>query len=140
PAPTRRSSDLPGRNSGPGGDGLPDFLRRAGDFELDLHRTATVGFLLHAHDGSLGWDFCGKGCDTTTSRCARPPGADSSWYLATSFVMASVSSLLNAARSVADRKRTSVSTARVARRLPASFARRTRSPTSRTTRAPSVMR
>src|SRR5215467_2755659 len=45
-----------------------------------------------------------------------------------------------AARSVADRKRTSVSTARVARRLPASCARRTRSPTSRTTRAPRAMR
>ena len=58
----------------------------------------------------------------------------------TSFVMASVSSWLNAARSVADRKRTSVSTARVARRLPDSFARRTRSPTSRTTRAPRAMR
>jgi len=47
--------------------------------------------------------------------------------------MASVSSLLKAARSVAERKRISVSTARVARRLLASFARRTRSPTSRTT-------
>ena len=54
--------------------------------------------------------------------------------------MASVSSLLKAARSVADRKRTSVSTARVARRLPASFARRARSPTSRTTRAPRAMK
>src|ERR1035441_7370341 len=44
------------------------------------------------------------------------------------------------ARSLAERKRTSVSTARVARRLPVSFARRTRSPTSRTTRAPRAMR
>src|SRR5206468_1512689 len=39
-----------------------------------------------------------------------------------------------------DRNRTSVSTARVARRLPDSLARRTRSPTSRTTRAPRAMR
>src|SRR5947209_672583 len=85
-------------------------------------------------------DFCGRGCATTTRRCARPPGADSSWYFETSFVMATVSSLLKAARSVADRKRTSVSTAKVARRLPASFARRTWSPTSRTTRAPRAMR
>src|SRR5271156_4950920 len=130
----------PGRNTRPGGDGLPDFLRRAGDLDFDLDGTASGGFFLHAHDGSLKWDFCGRGCATTTRRCARPPGADSSWYFETSFVMASVSSLLKAARSVADRKRTSVSTARVARRLPASFARRTRSPTSRTTRAPRAMR
>src|SRR5207245_7959077 len=119
----------PGRNTRPGGDGLPDFLRRAGDLDFDLDGTASGGFFLHAHDGFLGSDFCGRGCATTTRRCARPPGADSSWYFETSFVMASVSSLLNAARSVADRKRTSVSTARVAGRLPASFARRTRSPT-----------
>src|SRR5437763_14240498 len=130
----------PGRNTRPGGDGLPDFLRRAGDLDFNLDRTAPGGFLLHAHAGSLGSAFCGRGCATTTRRCRRPPGADSSWYFDTSFVMASVSSLLNAARSVADRKRTSVSTARVARRLPASLARRTRSPTSRTTRAPRAMR
>src|SRR5438067_122300 len=130
----------PGRNTRPGGDGLPDFLRRAGDLDFDLDRTASGGFFLHAHDGSLRSDFCGSGCATTTRRCERPPGADASWYFETSFVMASVSSLLKAARSVADRKRTSVSTARVARRLPASFARRTRSPTSRTTRAPRAMR
>src|SRR5271155_3003463 len=130
----------PGRNTRPGGDGLPDFLRRAGDLDFDLHRTASGGFFLHAHDDSLRSDFCVRGCATTIRRCARPPGADSSWYFETSFVMASVSSLLKAARSVADRKRTSVSTARVARRLPASFARRTRSPTSRTIRAPRAMR
>ena len=57
-----------------------------------------------------------------------------------SAVTASVSSLLKAARSVGDRKRTSVSIPRVARRFSASFARRTRSPTSRTTRAPKAMR
>src|SRR5262245_26145268 len=68
----------PGRNTGPGGDGLPDFLRRAGDLEFDLDGTASVGFLLHAHDGSLESDVSGRGCATTTSRCARPPGADSS--------------------------------------------------------------
>src|SRR5262249_28124202 len=130
----------PGRNPRPGGNGLPDFLRRAGDLDLDLDRTASRGFFLHAHDGSLGSGFCGRGWATTTRRCARPPAADASWYFETSFVMASVSSAVNAARSVADRKRTSVSTARVARRLPASFARRTRSPTSRTTRAPRAMR
>src|SRR5579863_8926401 len=132
----------PGRNTRPGGDGPPDFFRRAGDFDFDPDETASGGFFLHAHDGSLslGWDFCGSGCATTTRRCARPPGADASWYFATNFVMASVSSLLKAARSVADRKRTSVSTASVARRLPVSFARRTRSPTSRTTRAPKAMR
>src|SRR6202040_271760 len=130
----------PGRDTRPGGDGLPDFLRRAWDLDFDLDGTASGGFFLHAHDGSLGSDFCGRGCATTTRRCARPPGADSSWYFDTSFVMASVSSWLKAARSVADRKPTSVSTARVARRLPVSFARRTRSPTSRTTRAPRAMR
>ncbi len=110
----------PGRNTRPGGDGLPDFLRRAGDLDFDLDGTASGGVFLHAHDGSLGSDVCGRGCATTTRRCARPPGADASWYFATSVVMASVSSVLNAARSVADRKRTSVSTARVARRLPVS--------------------
>src|SRR4051794_33313256 len=128
----------PGRNTRPGGDRLPDFLRRAGDLDFDLDRTASGGFLLHAHDGSL--DVCGRGCATITRRCARPPGADSSWYFETSLAIASVSSSLNAARSVADRKRTSVSTARVARRLPVCFARRTRSPTSWTTRAPRTMR
>src|SRR5262249_55534620 len=130
----------PGRNYGPGCARLPDFLRGAGDLDFDLDGTASGSFFLHAHDGSLGLDFCGRGCATTTRRCARPPGPDSSWYFATSFLMASVSSLLKAARSVADRKRISVSTARVARRLPVSFARRTRSPTSRTTRAPRAMR
>src|SRR6202023_3646639 len=106
-------------------------LGAAEDLDFDLDGTASGGFFLHAHDGSLGWDFWGRGCATTTRRCARPPGADSSWYFETSFVMASASSLLKAARSVADRKRTSVSTARVAKRLPVSFARGTRSPTSR---------
>src|SRR5207248_2855445 len=115
-----RSRHEPGRNTRPGGDGLPDFLRRAGDLDFDLDRTASGGFFLHAHDGSLRSDFCGSGCATTTRRCARPPGADASWYFETSFAIASVSSLLKAARSAADRKRTSVSTARVARRLPAS--------------------
>src|SRR5260221_6969839 len=130
----------PGRNTWTGGEGLPDFLRRAGDFEFDQNGTATVGFFLHAHDGSLELDFCGRGCATTIRRCARPPGADSSWYFETSLVMASASSALKDARSAGDRKRTSVSTARVARRLPAFFARRTRSATSRTIRAPRAMR
>src|SRR5262249_58952907 len=97
---------------------LPDLLRGAGDLDFDLDGTASGGFFLHAHDGSLGLDFCGRGCATTTRRCARPPGADASWYFETSFVTASVSSAVNAARSAGDRKRTSVSTARVARRLP----------------------
>lgn len=43
-------------------------------------------------------------------------------------------------RSVGDRKRTWESTGRVASRLPASFARPTRSPTSRTTRAPKTIK
>src|SRR6266496_6501721 len=83
-------------------------LGAAGDLDFDLDRTASGGFFLHAHDGFLGSDFCGRGCATITRRCARPPGADSSWYFETSLVMASVSSWLKAARSVADRKRTSV--------------------------------
>ena len=49
-----------------------------GTSNFDLDGTATGGFFLHAHDGSLGSDFCGKGCATTTRRWARPPGADSS--------------------------------------------------------------
>src|SRR6185503_17822125 len=85
----------PGRNTRPGGDRLPDFLRCARHLEFDLNRTAAVGFLLHAHDCSLGWDFCGRGCATMTRRCARPPGADASWYFEMSFVMAVVSSALN---------------------------------------------
>src|SRR6266571_625390 len=130
----------PGRDTRPGGDGLPDFLRRAGDLDFDLDRTASGGLFRHTHDDSLGLDVCGTGWATTTRRCTRPPGVDSSWYFETSFVMASASSALKAARSAGDRKRTSVSTARVARRLPAFFARRTRSATSRTTRAPKAMR
>ena len=51
----------PGRNTRPGGDGLPDFLRRAGDLDFNLDGTASGGFFLHAHDGSLGLDFCGRG-------------------------------------------------------------------------------
>src|SRR4029078_9774878 len=91
----------PGRNARPGGDGLPDFLRCAGDFEFDLEGTATVGFLLHAHCScSLGSDFWGRGCAMTTRRWARPPGADASWYFETSLAMASESSRLNAARSL----------------------------------------
>src|SRR5271165_547892 len=43
----------PGRDTRPGCDGLPDFLRRAGDLEFDLDRTASGRFFLHAHDGSL---------------------------------------------------------------------------------------
>src|SRR4029077_20702983 len=130
----------PGRNPRSGGDGPPNFLWCARDLYFHLDGTASGGFFLHAHEGSLGSAFCGRGWATTTRRCARPPGADSSWYFETSLAMASVSSWLNAARSVGDRKRTSVSTARVASRLPAWFARRTRSPTSRTTRAPKAMR
>src|SRR5580704_2395133 len=145
-APFEFSRHEPGRNARPGRDGLPDFFRRAGDFHFDLDGTASGSFFLHAHDGSLELelvlvlDFCGSACATITRRCARPPGADSSWYFETSFAMASVSSLLKAARSVAERKRISESTARVANRLPVSFARRTRSPTSCTTRAPRAMR
>src|SRR4029077_6186750 len=111
----------PGRDPRPGGDGLPDFLRRAGDLEFDLEGSASGGFLFHAHDGSLSSEFCGSGWATTIKRCARPPGADSSWYFETSLVMASASSALNAARSAGDRKRTTLSTASVARRLRASF-------------------
>src|SRR5207253_599222 len=43
----------PGRNARPGGNGLPNFLRRTGDFDFDLDGTASVCFFLHAHDGSL---------------------------------------------------------------------------------------
>src|SRR5258707_520398 len=130
----------PGRNPRPGGDGAAGFLRRAGDFEFDLDGTASGGFLLHTHDGSLGSGCCGRGWATTIRRCARPPGADSLWYFETSFVMAAASSAGNAARSAGDRKRTPGSTARAARRLPAFFARPTRSDTSRTIRAPRAMR
>src|SRR5207302_584828 len=105
--------------------------------EQGIHLTDEAQATSGRFDAPLGGD--GRRA-TTSTRCARPPGADSSWYFETSFVMGSVSSLLKAARSVGDRKRTSVSTARVARRLPASFARRTRSPTSPTTRAPRAMR
>src|SRR5262245_49072806 len=42
----------PGRNTRPGGDGLPDFLRCAGDLDFDLDGTASAAFFLHAHDGS----------------------------------------------------------------------------------------
>src|SRR4029078_11538751 len=115
-------------------------LIAAGDHDFHWNRPASGGYFLHAHDGSLGSDFCGRGRATTTRRCARPPGADSSWYLETSFAMASASSWLKAARSVGERKRTSVSTDRGARRFPASVVRRTRLPTSRTTRAPRAMR
>src|SRR3989442_4409148 len=69
-----------GRNTWTGGEGLPHFLRRVGDFEFDPNGTATVGFFLHAHDGSLESDFRGRGWATITRRCTRPPGVDSSWY------------------------------------------------------------
>ncbi len=132
----------PGRNPGARSlVGIPAFFRGTGDFDFCLNGTASKeASIFTLADCSLGWGFCGIGCATITRRCKRPPGADSSWYFETSFVTASVSSWLKAARSVADRKRTSVSTARVARRLPVSFARRTRPPTSRTTRAPRAMR
>src|SRR6185503_21389087 len=68
----------PRRNARPGGDGLPDFFRRAGDLDFDLDGTASRGFFFHAHDGSLKLNYCGEGCATTTRRCARPPGADAS--------------------------------------------------------------
>src|SRR5262249_49590569 len=42
----------PGRNARSGGDGLPNFLRRAGDLDFNLDGTASRGFFLHAHDGS----------------------------------------------------------------------------------------
>src|SRR5262249_43940205 len=47
----------PRRNPRPGGDGLPDFLRRAGDLDFDLDGTASGGFFLHAHVVSLGSNF-----------------------------------------------------------------------------------
>src|SRR5437899_10396223 len=72
------SGHEPGRNTWTGGEGLPHFLRRAGGFEFDLNGTATVGFFLHAHDGSLGSDFCGRRWATTTRPCTRPPGAEAS--------------------------------------------------------------
>src|SRR6516225_5379701 len=40
-------------------------LGAAGDLDFDLDGTAAGGFFLHAHDGSLGSDFCGSGCATT---------------------------------------------------------------------------
>src|SRR4051794_33547258 len=65
----------PGR--GGGGDGGPDVVRGGGQVDLagDLE--------LAAHDwvGSLA--FVMVGCRATTNRCERPPGAASSWYLAT---------------------------------------------------------
>src|SRR4029077_3540420 len=40
----------PGPNTRPGGDGLPDFLRRAGNLDFDLDRTAAGRLFLYAHD------------------------------------------------------------------------------------------
>jgi hypothetical protein len=48
------SRHVPRRNTRPGGDSLPDFLRRAGDLDFDLDETASRCFFLHAHDVSLG--------------------------------------------------------------------------------------
>src|SRR6266481_1234734 len=36
-------------------------LGAARDLDFDLDGTASGGFFLHAHDGSLGLDFCGRG-------------------------------------------------------------------------------
>src|SRR5262245_34292882 len=135
-----RAGDEPGRDPRAGRDGAPDLLRRPGDLHLGLDGPAAVRLFLDRHHCSLVRGVCGTGWAMSTRRCARPPGLDSSWYFETSWVMAAVSSAVNAARSAADRNRTSVSTASVARALPASLARRERSLTSRTTRAPRAIR
>ena len=59
------------------------------------------------------------GWSATTNRCERPPGAASSWYFATRPFTASASSTANAARSLADANRTSLSIPSVASGLPA---------------------
>ena len=51
----------------------PAHLRLIGAMRRSLRKRLPT-----AHEGSLGSDFCGRGCATTTRRCARPPGADSS--------------------------------------------------------------
>src|SRR5215210_2270123 len=62
------------------------------------------------------------GCSATTNRCGRPPPGAASWYLATRPLTASASSPANAARSLADAKRTSLSMPSVASGLPAALA------------------
>jgi hypothetical protein len=41
-------------------------IRQALRFARQLHGTASREFFLHAHNGSLGLDFCCRGCATTT--------------------------------------------------------------------------
>src|ERR1700750_596322 len=115
----------PGR--GLGGDRGPDVFRGGGQVDL------AADLELAAHDrDSLG--FVMVGCSATTKRWGRPPGADSSWYLATSPLTAVASSAANAARSWADAKRTSLSIPSVASGLPAAVAPVISSPTSLTRR------
>src|SRR6202011_3163353 len=47
----------PRRNTRTACDGLPDFLRRAGDIHFALDGTASRRFFLHAHVVSLGLDL-----------------------------------------------------------------------------------
>ena len=70
------------------------------------------------------------GCSATTKRWSRPRAAFSSWYLATSALTESASSAANAARSVAEAKRISLSMPSVATGFPAALARPISSPTS----------
>jgi hypothetical protein len=71
-------------------------------------------------------------CDDEPVRT--PAGAASSWYFATRPFTASASSAANAARSLADANRTSLSIPSVASGLPAALAPVMSSPTSRTMR------
>src|SRR5882672_10859776 len=57
-------------------------LGAAGDLDFSLDGTASGGFFLHPHDGSLGLDFCDKGCAwvdeellgcSSKKGCARSP-------------------------------------------------------------------
>src|SRR5689334_11778334 len=110
------------------GDRGPDIVGGGGKVDL------AADFELAAHDCGSLVVFVIFGCSATTNRCGRPPGADSAWYLATSPFTVSASSAANAARSLADANRTSLSIPIVASGLPASPERVMSSPTSRTSR------
>ncbi len=57
----------PGRNTRPGGDGLPDLLWRAGDLEFHREGTAPVCFFFHGHDGRL--PGCGISDNGSLQKC-----------------------------------------------------------------------
>jgi hypothetical protein len=56
------------------------FQTPPGCRDLDFDLNGTASGVLHAHEDSFGSGFRGSGCATTTRRCKRAQGADSSWY------------------------------------------------------------